>query len=1312
MTGRKRIVQSGRSASHIHSHTPAQGRPNSRLQPITTHKPHTARLDMSNDPHSDGNPKPLQGESGGDHPAHPPANPPLAGKFGASPTAPSFAAVVSASHTATKPPLTSTPFSTLNQQQQQQEHAHSQSSLGYTNSGLDSGHITTSDNTPSTATLAPKSSNNNHSFGTANQHHHSSLRVSKNAANSAPPSGTVDLDDAGRDLEQENELEDSESSDVEIYLNNRGLHDSVARMHALVNAGDASSNGQAHSGHHQTVPQDQNHSPTRTNFQHKQEINSSALGADMMSNAFSGLRIGNSSTPNANAGDANAPKSLSPLPPSISPPSSFLQPQQGRAAQSTSPQLPQAPVQGTIPLPQVEEYDHNADHARRLQDLQHQQDLHNLNNNSNNYHTGHEQRPHPILQGGAIDLTGLSIGASGGGLQSPTSGHHHDAQQQQTISLGLPSSQSHPIFSSSSAGLDHGAGMLSPGGSSAFPTSVSDSGMAMTSGGAQKTANVYINGLPPHFPEDQLFALASPYGEVRSVRTFTRHVRDSESGYGFVLFEDIDSAERCINNLRKYRNLHPTYSKQIHKIPGTSYAQSVMPSPTSPWGQDDHGSGSSSAGASTADLSAEASFKAKMESLQDPTSTNLYMEGLPLSIDEPTLSALVSPHRIISSRFFQTRLSNPPRIIAFVRLETRFGAEEIIERLHGRMVRGWNDTGSRISVRFADTSEQRELRRTERTAQEGDGSPARLTIAQAALLNLRGQDLRPGQSTGPVIHAHSAVGSRVSSGSLQRNGLASSLSVPDFATNAHAAAQESLNVDYTLAPSRLPNSRSRSPYHAQGLGYQQETFSGHAQLGHTPPPSSMDPAMAALLNSLNNNGAPYQGTATPGYTPEELGYGLHGQQQQHSLGHGVHHLSTSQSVDNLHQYARAAPAYTRSGYTATEEYIMRAHAESAALAQAQVQAQLDRRRPAPLDFSRRRSEEENGLANIAVGVRGYRAQASLGRVGHGMMSPSTTNASLGSVSSPMAGGLGGDDFQTSSASLGRNDLRQQYRGLNSAGPVDGTGDGDYGRQNVAPQRHNPNLHPPHVNARLSRDPSTTSGSMYQHSPSLTSPSMEQQQESPNLNDAINNYQHAAAHMRSTTLPQHRSSSVRDSQRGHYQHSSMSMPAQNLRTPQHASVTQMGGAGGIEGVHGGSSTIYENEAQEEAGARHQQQQPVLLSRNNGHTGSSQGTQNVIGTVAPGGANAKAHYSNPGNMYADMESASSSPPSLISPTLTYGTQTPSTLSPATPFFGSFNSQSEGFEKGTNGPSGLEHKPQRKTSSTTLNSSSLNPASLRNQ
>jgi hypothetical protein len=93
------------------------------------------------------------------------------------------------------------------------------------------------------------------------------------------------------------------------------------------------------------------------------------------------------------------------------------------------------------------------------------------------------------------------------------------------------------------------------------------------------------------------------------------------------------------------------------------------------------------------------------------------------------MAALVAPYTIKSSRFFQTRLSHPPRTIAFVRfacltskqsqilptlhyvrLETRGACDEIIKRLHGRMVRGRNDPGSRISVRFADSAEQRELR--------------------------------------------------------------------------------------------------------------------------------------------------------------------------------------------------------------------------------------------------------------------------------------------------------------------------------------------------------------------------------------------------------------------------------------------------------------------------------------------------------------------------------------------------------------------------------------------------------------------------
>jgi hypothetical protein len=48
-----------------------------------------------------------------------------------------------------------------------------------------------------------------------------------------------------------------------------------------------------------------------------------------------------------------------------------------------------------------------------------------------------------------------------------------------------------------------------------------------------RVPNVYINGLPPNFPEEQLYALTKDFGPIVSVRTFTRHVSDRPS---YVLF--------------------------------------------------------------------------------------------------------------------------------------------------------------------------------------------------------------------------------------------------------------------------------------------------------------------------------------------------------------------------------------------------------------------------------------------------------------------------------------------------------------------------------------------------------------------------------------------------------------------------------------------------------------------------------------------------------------------------------------------------------------------------------------------------------
>ena len=79
---------------------------------------------------------------------------------------------------------------------------------------------------------------------------------------------------------------------------------------------------------------------------------------------------------------------------------------------------------------------------------------------------------------------------------------------------------------------------------------LSTGGSSTSFAGQQKTPNVYINGLPPHFPEEQLEALAAPFGEVKSVSLPT--YRDSLSGkpkeFGFVKFMNVEVANAAMED--------------------------------------------------------------------------------------------------------------------------------------------------------------------------------------------------------------------------------------------------------------------------------------------------------------------------------------------------------------------------------------------------------------------------------------------------------------------------------------------------------------------------------------------------------------------------------------------------------------------------------------------------------------------------------------------------------------------------------------------------------------------------------------------
>ncbi|KAG6379886.1 hypothetical protein JVT61DRAFT_10448 [Boletus reticuloceps] len=403
---------------------------------------------------------------------------------------------------------------------------------------------------------------------------------------------------------------------------------------------------------------------------------------------------------------------------------------------------------------------------------------------------------------------------------------------------------------------------------------------------SQQTPNVYINGLPPHFSEQDLFALARPFGDIKSVRTFTRHVSEKPTGYGFVLFGDLGSAQRCIEGLRKHHNLHPSFSKQLHRIPGTEFAQHSA--------------------AQSTDQDAN-TFKSRMEKLKDAASTNLYIEGLPLSIDEESLSALIMPHKIKSSRFFKTKLSHPPRIIAFVRLETRVAAEETIGGLHGRMVRGWNDPGCRISVRFADSAEQRELRRAERTLKNGDQSPSRLTIAQAALLNLRGQELQ--------------ANIRDAAGCTQH--LANSRSDNQVALN---PSRDSVFIPTARSlPSKLCYSRE-SPLLATSA---------------LPSTSEMDTPLQSIQNGYEDGSL----NSTLRSLALDNEYLMTQQAQLRALANAA-----LLSPDPLPIALPRGHTQARNGFTPTEELILEAHAQHL-----QMQAQLSHSSPAfdPMSTSRK-----------------------------------------------------------------------------------------------------------------------------------------------------------------------------------------------------------------------------------------------------------------------------------------------------------------------------------------------------------------------
>ncbi|KAG9119834.1 hypothetical protein FRC07_004941 [Ceratobasidium sp. 392] len=92
----------------------------------------------------------------------------------------------------------------------------------------------------------------------------------------------------------------------------------------------------------------------------------------------------------------------------------------------------------------------------------------------------------------------------------------------------------------------------------------------------QRSCNIHVQNLPSHYEDTELSALCEEFGRIVSVRVFRRPVAappnrrlpdGQHSTYGFVLFDNIISAENCVNALRqRYKNIYPSFARLLDTL--------------------------------------------------------------------------------------------------------------------------------------------------------------------------------------------------------------------------------------------------------------------------------------------------------------------------------------------------------------------------------------------------------------------------------------------------------------------------------------------------------------------------------------------------------------------------------------------------------------------------------------------------------------------------------------------------------------------------------------------------------------------------
>ncbi|KAG2193163.1 hypothetical protein INT47_009596 [Mucor saturninus] len=195
--------------------------------------------------------------------------------------------------------------------------------------------------------------------------------------------------------------------------------------------------------------------------------------------------------------------------------------------------------------------------------------------------------------------------------------------------------------------------------------------------------NIYVRGLPLTETDESFLALCKVYGPIRSSKAIIDQKSGECKGYGFAMFEDQEDCQVAIMNLNA-----AGYQASLARV-----------------GQE--------------------SFSSRLRSLQDETSTNIYISNLPVTMDEEGLEDLFNPFQTISNRILRDPQSGMSRGVGFARLADRQSASAIIDKYNGHSISG---SSAPLQVRFADSPAQKRLKNqtttTKKTISKRDLFPA------------------------------------------------------------------------------------------------------------------------------------------------------------------------------------------------------------------------------------------------------------------------------------------------------------------------------------------------------------------------------------------------------------------------------------------------------------------------------------------------------------------------------------------------------------------------------------------------------------